>query len=436
MALDFCRFWGLEFVSEHRGDVMRRILIGLIVLLACGQAFAGPAPGLLRADGNVEDGALTDQLMWVKLNWGDMKFVVDRSKVPDAKAMFDALKATASAGRSVAIWYDPDTATIDREAWLPVFVARKLDAGGKTFVGDEKTPGHALPPTASSIEVAEDALARGMAFMNASQPEKALPLLDRALAEAGLAPQLKVLGLKARASLRENMALEDFPPGEARDRGLIGALDDARAWHKAAPDDAAAAFGVARVLEYLGAYDEAIAIYKDGLLRWPQESARVYRGLEWAYRDMGKLREAAESIDKLGALPGWNDAMPYRYHRGWLYDLMGLPEAAIAEYTEGLKAQPDYAGAFLRRSCSYAAVGRLKDAYDDFKTAKTLEAAFLKGRPVTISMTFDAKRTAEVEKILQKTLAEEPNRKLGGLCEGYWDWGFSARTRSKQLPSP
>ncbi len=412
---------------------MRRIVIGLMALLFCGPALAGPA-SLLRADGNVEDGALSDTQLWVKLDWGDMKFVAGRSSIPDAQAMFDAVKAAVGEGRSVVVWYDPDTAAIDREAWLPVFALRKLEAGGKTFIGDEKAPRHVLSPTASSEDIAEDALAHAMALINASQTEKAAPLLDRALAETGLVPQLKVLGLKARTNLREDMALGDFPPGEARDRALLGALEDARAWSKAAPDDAKAAFGVARILEYLGAYEEAIAIYRDGLLRWPQESARVYRGLEWTYRDMGKLREAAEWVDKLGALPGWKDTMPYRYHRGWLYDLMGLPDAAIASYTEGLKAQPDYGGAFERRSCSYAATGHIKEAYEDFKVARRLAADFMKGRPATISSAFDANRAAEVEKILQKALAEAPNRKIDGLCDGYWNWGFGGRTRSALLP--
>jgi hypothetical protein len=58
----------------------------------------------------------------------------------------------------------------------------------------------------------------------------------------------------------------------------------------------------------------------------------------------------------------------------------------------------------------------------------------MKGRPATISTTFDDNRAAEVEKILQKALAEAPYRKIDGLCDGYWNWGIGGRTRSALLP--
>lgn len=417
---------------------MRRVLIGLIVLVSGGLLFGAPvsaesSPKLLKAESNISDGALSDTALWFTLDWVDLKFVADPTKTAKAEALFQAVKDASDQGRSVAVWFDPDTASIDRDKWLPVFVVRKLVAGGKTLPGDEKTSAHVLAPSASAVEIAENALARGIAYSAAGQPKVALPLLDKALADTGLAPQLKLLGLKARAQLREDAALADYPPGEARDKALMEALEDGRAWLAAAPDDSLAAFQNARVLTYLGGYQEALKIYHDGLFHWPDQSYRVMRGFEAVYRDMGKLKEASEWLDKLAALPDAKNTMPYRYHRGWLLDEMGLFEAAIAEYSEGMKVQPDYEGAFWRRSCSYAATGHIPEAFDDYLMAKKLHDAYMQGVAPSAGSDFDAKRSAEVGQILKKAMAEDPHRKVTGLCKGYWDWGDEPRERSKLL---
>ncbi len=410
----------------------------MIALLSGGLLLGGPASAetsqLLKAESNISGGALSKTALWFTLDWINVEFFADPAKTANAEALFQAVKDASTEGRSVAVWYDPDTASIDRDKWLPVFVVRRLVAGGKTFPGDEKTAAEVLPASASAVEIAENALARGIAYSAAGQPKVALPLLDKALAEAGLAPQLRLVGLKARAQLREGVALADFPAGEARDQALIGALEDGRAWSAAAPDDSYAAFQNARVLTYLGGYQEALAIYQDGLLRWPDQSYRVMRGFEAVYRDMGKLKEASEWLDKLGELPDAKNTMPYRYHRGWLLDEMGQYEAAIAEYSEGMKVQPDYDGAFWRRSCAYAATGQIEESLGDYLMAKKLRETYLQGAAPSTGADFDAKRYAEVGQILMKTLAEDPHRKVTGLCQGYWDWGDEPRQRSKLLP--
>ena len=418
-------------------------MIGLIALLSGGLLSGGSAPAqspppsppeLLKAESNISGGALSATALWFTLDWVDVEFFADPAKTANAEALFQAVKDASTEGRSVAVWYDPGTASIDRDKWLPVFVVRQLVAGGKTLAGDEKTLAQVLPASASAVEIAENALARGIAYAASGQPKMALPLLDKALAETGLAPQLRLLGRKARAQLREDAALADFPAGEARDKALIGALEDGRAWSAAAPDNSYAAFQNARVLTYLGGYQEALAIYRDGLLRWPDQSSRVMRGFEAVYRDMGKLKEASEWLDKLGQLPDAKNTMPYRYRRGWLLDEMGQFEAAIAEYGEGMKVQPDYDGAFWRRSCAFAATGQIEEALGDYLMAKKLRETYLQGAAPSAGADFDAKRYAEVGQILTKTLGEDPHRKVSGLCKGYWNWGDEPRERSKLLP--
>jgi tetratricopeptide (TPR) repeat protein len=113
---------------------------------------------------------------------------------------------------------------------------------------------------------------------------------------------------------------------------------------------------------------------------------------------------------------------------------MGLFEAAIAEYSEGMKVQPDYDGAFWRRSCAYAATGQIEEALGDYLMAKKLRETYLQGAAPSAGADFDAKRYAEVGQILLKTMDEAPHRKVTGLCKGYWNWGDEPRERSKLLP--
>jgi len=413
---------------------MRRIVIGFIALLCCAPAFAQPTPGLLKAESTIDKGTLSDTTLWFTLTWVDQKFVADAAAVPDAQALFQALIDANHQGRAVAVWYDPDTAGIDFTAMKPTFVMRKVVIDGKTYVGDEKTPAHLLPPNASPADVAENALARGIAYAGAGQPKIAAPLLDRALTESGMVLPLKVLGLKARCILNEDRALNDFLPGEARDAALIVALQDARAWRAAAPTDADAALEEAYVLGLLGAYDEALAIYMDAQTRWPDQAYLTLRRIAMIYRDTGRLKEAGEWLDKWAEQPDATSTMPYRFHRARLFDELGQPEAAIVEYTEGMKIQPDYEGAFWRRSCSYAAAGHIREALDDFRAMEKIRAGYFQGGEPSPAAEFDAKRRAEVGQILEKTLADDPHRKVSGLCQGYWDGGDSKRERSKLLP--
>lgn len=414
---------------------MRWLTCVLAAVFLMNAAEAEGPRGALKVDGYVSAGAYDDKGIWFTLTFVDQRFVVDPHNVPNPDAFWNAVLAANKDNLLLTVWFDPETAVIERKTMKPSYVVRTVVYGGQTIAGDILAEPRDARTISSSQDKAEFALARGLAYYHAGQTTKALPLLGQAL-DFNLAPELKILGLKARSSALEDDILAREKPGNARDRGLYAALQDARAWRKAAPDNADAAINEAWLLSMLGGYDDALAVYADASKRWPDENWRTYRGIGAVYRRMGRLQESLDWIDKLGALPDMKNTMPYRYHRGWTLDEMGRYDEAIAEYTEGMKAQPDYDGAFWRRSCAYAATGQLELALYDIRTARKLRDGFMAEMPVTPASSFDNARYAEVEQTLANAVAKDAHQKITGLCKGYWEWGEGARSRSIFLPAP
>ncbi len=64
--------------------------------------------------------------------------------------------------------------------------------------------------------------------------------------------------------------------------------------------------------------------------------------------------------------------MSYFYHLGWTYYEMGEYDRAIAAFTEGLKTQPDYLHAYVRRGLAFEKIGNFKSANNDFSRAYKL----------------------------------------------------------------
>lgn len=404
------------------------LAVAAFFLLAAQPARAG-AP--LKMSGYVESGERTDNALWFTLGWVNLRFVANTANA-DAiiKALIDANKREIA----VTVYVDPDSAAFDAETGRPALVVRTMDYDGKRYVGDTSTPARVLDATASATAVAEFSVMRGLAYYQSNDPNSARPLLDAGLANTAVAGALKVLAFHARATMTHDGALTDFPPGAERDRALAASLADAKSWIALAPDDVDAAMLRALIVDQLGAPELAIAAYQDIATRWPDWKPLAYRRLAGHDREWGKPEKALEWLDKVAAIPGQMEGMAYHYHRGGALDLLGRFDESIAEYTAGLAYQPDYTGAFWRRSCAYAAEGRLQNALEDFHRFQKLQASFQSG-PITPARRFDEKREAEVDALLTSAVAATPGRKISGLCEGYWDWGDGKRSRSAFLPS-
>ena len=409
-------------------------LAGAMLLAGTMAARGDDAPTVLQAVGNVDDGVETDAQIWFTLYRVDQRFVIDRSTISNADAIWQALTDSKNQGRSVTVRYDPETARIDHVAFKPTYVVRTLVFGDKSFKADETTAPRTDVDRLEPWEQTEFALGRGVAYAGSGNSEKARPLLDQALREPDLVAPLKVLALKARSGLIEDDGMSRWPAGDERDRALIAALDDARAWQQIASGDVDAARAVAWELSLLGAYDEALAVYNDMMKQWPNENYLTLRRIAALHRDNGNPALALDDLAKLAAIEGQADSMPYRYHRAWTLSEMGRWDEAISELTVGLTFQPDYDGAFWRRACAYAAPGRLQEALDDFKTAMKIRNDYMQGFASTPGTQFDEKRYAEVQQALTDALRKGGHRKITGLCKGYWNWGDEPRQRSKLLP--
>lgn len=389
---------------------------------------------VLTTDGYIESATGDDTHIFFTLQQIPQRFVIDMSLVADPNAVAQALADSSKQGRSLSVRYDPDTAVVDHQTFKPTFVVRSLGFGDKEIEADETTAPRMDVDHLAPLEQAEFALSQGVAYAGSGNSEKARPLLDQALREPDLVAPLKALALKVRTDLVEDDGLSRWPEGDDRDRALVAALDDARAWQHIAPDDVHAAMAVAWELTHLGAYDEAFDVYNDIMKRWPDENYLTLRRVAALHRDNGNPALALDDLNKLAAIEGQADTMPYRYHRAWTLSEMGRWDEAISELTIGLTFQPDYDGAFWRRACAYAATGRLREALDDFQTARKIRSGYMQSYPPTPGTKFDEKRYAEAQQTLVDALRKDGHQKIAGLCIGYWNWGDEPRLRSKLLP--
>lgn len=383
----------------------------------------------------VETGALEeDGTLWFEFDRIDQRFVIDARKVPDADAIFDLLKESNSSHNSMSVHFYIDGATIPLGTTKPRYFVHDLTYGDKTIQIVQPPP----QPDPNAVPLPRDraaaSLAKGLALAGDSDPGEALKALSAAVGDESLEPALHALALKTRADIYDEHATAQWPPGADRDKMFFAALTDSQAWQAAAPDDPHAALAVANGLAALGAYDEALAVYRNALERWPDESFWSEIRIAAIYRTLGDYNKALATYDEIAKRDATQIGMAYHYHRGWTLRMAGKLDEAIAEFTQGLKDQPDYGGAFFQRACVLAQVGRLKEAQGDEDLYIKSFAAYGNDTPATPQAEHDLRRAAEVEKELQTAYERNPNEKLDAPCVGYWDWGEEKRARSALLP--
>src|SRR5215831_13267831 len=109
--------------------------------------------------------------------------------------------------------------------------------------------------------------------------------------------------------------------------------------------------------------------------------------------------------------------MAYHYHRGWTLIELGRFAEASDEFSEGLRNQPDYAWAFLKRSCAESLLGRADAALTDQQAALAL---LVRSADDSKPSQYDLRRATQVESELR--LAAEHKRTIDAkaLCGGYW----------------
>lgn len=403
-----------------------RVVAMIIAVLATGASAGVPdkAAGQRRIFedlGGLTDVAENEGGIWLSLWEPHVRFRIERE--PDAKRSQLAflIKRASEGYRSVTIRYDGIRGRLNRESGTVDYPLCAIAFEDLMFEPTRGCDGKGAAASGGP----EAALVLARAWLSAGEFRRAQALLARDDLPADDA--FRKIFLKIRSAAAESIALSETPASSEADRATAAALADYRALTVLEPDDVEHQFAVARALQDLGGYTEASAAYDLLLKRWPDEDFRVAVRRGALYRGQGDYEKALDALNQLVVRNGPQVGMKFHYHRGWTLSLLGRHDEAIADLSEGLRTQPDYGSAYMRRACAYAAVGRLREALDDVTEAARLQAA----RPEAA----DAFRneTAEIAALrarLEAGLAEGAGKPVSGGCSGP-SWRASERPRRR-----
>jgi tetratricopeptide (TPR) repeat protein len=399
------------------------------MLLALLAATFQPTPTDASGDGRifstqgyvVESG--TEDGGWFGFGGGNPQ----RFRLPAGEAETDMRVLVAAAERGVAIRvrYDGAAGRLGPNGTSIVYPLCSLSVANGAHFGDE---GRNCPP-ADREDTPERALALGFATMG-ERPAEARRLFSRVLD----VPALRALALEGRGDASVRL-VANLPVGSAAyDRGYADALADFRAWMSLVPDSVEARRGVAEALEYLGGYEEALAIQRDIGRRWPDQANRVMRATVNLLQHQGLYAEALRVLDEYAAQKGPQDGMPFHYHRAWTLVLLNRPREALDEINLGLPFQPDYPYAIIVRACANAKLGRIDDALQDERRAAEIlagwaadDGSFAAGDLMTVRGAVAA---------LEQLAAAHSRRASEIPCRGIWDRDIVRRPRSPLLDAP
>jgi tetratricopeptide (TPR) repeat protein len=352
------------------------------------------------------------------------RFSLDVKQVPSTDDLLTALDESEKTVKPVTVHLYPESGRFENGA--PTFAVRDIEYGSKSFkIAAAAPPSNAKTPA----DKASADLARGMALIAAEDFAGAHAALDAAVMNGALSAELRPVALKTRADLSRLDAYSNHPPGADRDKLLRAALVDDMAWYALAPDSGNARAAVANAKAALGRYDDAIAEFQAMLDKWPRAKVTTYRQIEAVELMRGNYDKALAALDEI-AKTGPQSGMAYHYHRGWVLSELKRDDDAIAEFTAGLKAQPDYAWAYVRRACSYGRTGKVAEAVTDQEMAVKLLGEG--SAATTEDEKFNQSHSADV--LAQLKALKDQHAKTDAACGGYWSGEGVKRERSALLP--
>jgi tetratricopeptide (TPR) repeat protein len=365
--------------------------------------------------------------LWLSLWDPYVRFRIDRDSDAKRSQLAFLIRRAAEDARSVSIRYDATRGRLNRETGTLDYPLCAIALDDLRF---EPTRGCGGKSSAAS-KGPEAALVLARAHLGSGEYQRVEDLLARDDLPADGAFR-KIL-LKVRAAATENLALLEVPASVEADQADLASLADHRALAELEPDDVEHLFAIARGFQNLGAYAEASAAYDLILKRWPDEDFRVAVRRGALYRGQGQYENALAALNGLVARNREYDGMKFRYHRAWTLSLLGRYDEAIADLSEGLRTQPDYGSAYVRRACALAAVGRLGEALDDVTQALRLYAA-LPGAAKA-----ERREIAETQALraeIEAGLAAGGGKRIAAGCASpYWRASERPRTRSALLAS-
>lgn len=214
-------------------------------------------------------------------------------------------------------------------------------------------------------------LSVAVAHAEYGDPALGLSMLNEAMPSIGQSQAALIVALKARIVSIDALTEDIQASSSEGDRLTLVKLADARRLRQLIPDDAGHALVEAESLSLLGDFESAKGVYDAVARKWPDNSATIAMHLSFVERQRG---DYARSLEYLSKYAGRSESlgMPFYYHRGWTLFEMKRFDEAIAAFSDGMKFQQDYAWAFMRRGCAYAAIGETSKAIDDLDQASVL----------------------------------------------------------------
>jgi tetratricopeptide (TPR) repeat protein len=307
--------------------------------------------------------------LWIDLRRADIALMADMPAVPDPEDLVELIEAVERDGLRAIIRYELADGALTQSG-RPIAMLRAIEHDGASVTGMDGPLRFPFAHPGRPTRAVELSLGRGIAHLEAQRPEPAIRLLTQALAGGALSDAARILALRSRGQAQQYL-VEDGrnEPTTESDRTLLAAIRDFRAWQALEPASLDPLDREADILQSLGAYDEALAIYRR--LRDEQQDGWFWPSIKIAatYRLMGDHLRALGTLDELARRPrGW-EGMTYRFHRGWTLVRLGRYADAEATFTVGLESQPDFGWAHVGRACARSAQGKLADALADLDHA-------------------------------------------------------------------
>lgn len=331
----------------------------LVLFMTISSAAALPArqAKLFVTSGMIFGGKTEDDgSSWIRLWSQDSRYVVGSVDKARSEELWSLLHAAHGSNHAISIRYDtgagrinPATKTLDYPVCTIVF-------GHIQFASNRACDDTGTVPASS-----ETALALGFAHAQDGAAITARVLLDEALAKPTRDIVFHTIALRARADAMSLIAFGEMPGSVAADKARIAALRDYRALAEIAPTNREVLLAIGTELEELGDYAAAAKAFSAILARYPDEDFQVTVRLSALARRQGDPRKSLSLLNGLFARAGGETGMKFYYHRGWTLSDLGRFDEAVADFGEGLKAQPDYPWAYARRGCAHASLGQLAD---------------------------------------------------------------------------
>lgn len=410
-----------------------RIILAAILL--CGIAPARSQPGPAAADQrlfeqpSVSPGweVNSTDVLWIAPGHRGMFLWADVSDPDQRQRLIAFLEAVRATGVELFLQYDAAAGELDREQGTLAYPLCRLRVRDFSLHVNSKC---ATTP-APRPKTPDQALALGLAHMRARNSMLAKQLLERA-DEIG-EPLARTLLLRTRAMNHIGLSLDHDEGSLAADEALMGALGDYSALAKLEPDNSSVQDDIAETFEFLGAYDEARAVLKAIIDRWPEETVQTEISLAALDRVTGNYSASLERLDGLTARYGLRDGVRFLYNRGWTLLHLNRAQEAVETLSKAVEGQPDYHPVYLRRSCGYAMLGRAAEAAADLETAISLMLR-LPDASVSRTVPRDTARAQEAIAVLKRQIKRKEKRPSPELCEGYALRHGKKRDRSPLLP--